>query len=200
MSTDFNTMAQTLFGSTTPTSQTDHGAAFRAELAGTAPMRQLPEHEPRTEEEMADAMFGESDPALQFGDAMRAIESAAMENLADPDDAADTARYWGEAFTALGLTHRDAMEIAELGISAMSTPATPEVVTMWTEQARDALLMDYGPKGARQALDDARRYIELHAGPDLREVLNLTGLGSHPTLVRIAAARARTARMSGLLR
>ncbi len=197
---DFHDMAVKLFGDTTPTAQIDHGVELRAQLAGTAPMRQLPEHSPRTEEQMAEAMFADSDPELQFGDAMRDIESAVLEQMGDPADAAATASQWAGHYAELGLTHQEAVSVTEIGISAITNPPTPEIVSSWTEQAKGVLTQDYGPRGAHQALADAQRYLGRFGSPELRDVLNMTGLGNHPQVVRVIAAKARQARLEGRLK
>jgi hypothetical protein len=200
MSGDFNEMASRLFGDTTPTAQVDHGVAFRAELGGAAPLRQLPDYTPSTDAELADSLYGDSDPELLYGDSMRSIESAVLEQLGDPAEAAVTAAQWASDFQTLGLTHADAMAITEVGISAISTPPTPETVLTWQEEARTALLQDWGPRGAHQALADAKTFITRFGTPELRDVLNMTGLGNHPQVVRVIAAKARQARLEGRLR
>jgi len=198
--TDFHEMAARLFGDTTPTAQIDHGAAFRAELAGTAPMRQLPEHEPASDAEHAERMFGDTDPELQFGDAMRDIESAVLQELGDPADAAATASQWASEFQTLGLTHAESVTLTEVGIGAITSAPTPELVSSWVESAKDALVQDYGARGAHQALADAQAFISRFGSPELRDVLNMTGLGNHPQVVRVIAAKARQARLEGRLR
>jgi hypothetical protein len=197
---DFTTMAERLFGATTPVSQPDHGVEFRAQLAGTAPLPPLPGHKPSTEEEKAQVMFGDSDPQLQFGDQIREIESAVLEQLGDPAEAAQTAAEWAESFQSLGLSHAEAATLTEAGISAMTSQPTPELVTSWTEASQQVLLQDYGPRGAHQALADAKTFITRFGTPELRDVLNMTGLGNHPEVVRVIARKARAARTSGLLR
>jgi hypothetical protein len=197
---DFHDMAVKLFGDTTPTAQIDHGVELRAQLAGTAPMRQLPEHSPRTEAELADSLFGESDPALMFGDQMRAIETAVLEQLGDPTEASATAAEWAGAFQEFGLTHAEAQTLTEVGVSAMHSPPSAELVTTWTEASQRVLLEEFGPRGARGALDDAKAFIGRFGTPELRDVLNATGLGNHPEIVRVIARKARQARLEGRLR
>lgn len=197
--TDFHDMAARLFGSTTPTAQIDHGADFRAQLAGTKPMTALPAHEPSSDAELAERMF-DTDPELLFGDAMRDIESAMLEELGDPAEAAATASQWAGAFSELGLTHQEAVNVTEIGIGAITNPPAPEIVASWTEQAKDALVQDFGPRGAHQALVDAQAFVTRFGSPELRDVLNATGLGNHPQVVRVIAQKARQARLEGRLR
>jgi hypothetical protein len=199
MTTDFNTMAQTMFGSTTPSAQTDFGADLRDQLAGTKPIPALPEHEPLSDEEHAQRMF-DTEPTLAYGDAVRSIETAMLEQLGSPEEASATAAEWAGAFSEMGLSHQEATLVTEIGISAISTPPSPEIVTQWTEAAKDALVQDYGPRGAHQALADAQRYLARFGTPELRDVLDMTGLGNHPAIVRVIAQKARQARLEGRLR
>jgi hypothetical protein len=196
---DFHDLAAKMFP-TTPTAQVDHGADLRDQLAGTKPMTALPEHEPSSDAELAERMFADTDPELQFGDAMRSIETAMLQELGDPADAAATASQWAGHYAELGLTHQEAVSVTEIGISAISTPPSPETVIQWTEAAKDALVQDYGPRGAHQALQDAQRYLGRFGTPELRDVLDMTGLGNHPAIVRTIAAKARQARLEGRLR
>ena len=197
---DFHDMAVKLFGDTTPTAQVDHGADFRAQLAGTKPMTALPEQAPLSDEEHAERMFGDTDPELQFGDAMRDIEAAVLQELGDPADAAATASQWASEFQTLGLTHAESVTLTEVGIAAVTSAPSPETVLTWQEDARTALLQDFGPRGAHQALQDAQRYLGRFGTPELRDVLDMTGLGNHPAIVRTIAAKARQARLEGRLR
>lgn len=200
MSTDFNTMAQTMFGATTPSSQTDFGADLRDQLAGITPTPDLPEQAPLSDEEHAERMFGDSDPVLTYGDAARDIESAVLESLGDPEEAASTATQWASEFQTLGLTHAESVTLTEVGIAAVTSAPSAETVLTWQEDARTALLQDFGPKGAAQALADAQTFVTRFGSPELRDVLNMTGLGNHPRVVRVIAAKARAARLEGRLR
>jgi hypothetical protein len=208
---NFEAAAANLFGATTPTSQptapsnSSHGVDDA--LAGrmfpnqrqTTPVK-APDvsHEPTTDE--ADKMFNSGNPGLYHGDAMRGIEQAAMERmLASPEEASEASSYWGSVFQEAGLTGTESAQIADIGISAFTQPATPELRTSWVEQSQQALVQDYGPQGARAALDDARRFVDVYGTRELRDVLDSTGLGDHPAIIRIIAQKARAARNAGKL-
>ena len=197
---DFHDMAVKLFGDTTPTAQPDFGRDLRDQLSGIKPMSELPEQAPLSDEEHAQRMFGDTDPELQFGDAMRDIEAAVLQELGDPADAAATASQWASEFQTLGLTHAESVTLTEVGIAAVTSAPSPETVLTWQEDARTALLQDFGPRGAHQALQDAQRYLGRFGTPELRDVLDMTGLGNHPAIVRTIAAKARQARLEGRLR
>lgn len=186
------TMAARMFGSTTPTSKP------------TAPATPNPTDK-RSFGELDEAdqgarLFGGGDPALHHGDAMRSLESAAMEKfLSSPEEAKEASAFWGEAFQSFELTGTESSTVADIGVAAFTNPPAPELVATWTEQARSVLVQDYGPQGAAQALKDARTYVNNYGTPELLDVLLSTGLGNHPQLVRIAAAKARAMRMAGKL-
>ena len=196
---DFHDMAVKLFGDTTPTAQPDFGRDLRDQLSGIKPMSELPEQAPLSDEEHAQRMF-DTEPTLAYGDAVRSIETVMLEQLGSPEEASATAAEWAGAFSEMGLSHQEAALVTEIGISAISTPPSPETVTQWTEAARDALVQDYGPRGAHQALQDAQRYLGRFGTPELRDVLDMTGLGNHPSVVRVIAQKARQARLEGRLR
>lgn len=185
---DFDRAATALFGNASPAQRT-------APAPDTRPVAEL------SEAEVADRLFKTGDPALNHSDGMRAIEQAAMHDfLASPEEASQAAEHWGGVFQAVGLSASESAQLADIGIATFTTPATPELRTSWVEQSQQALLQDFGPQGARAALDDARRFVAIHAGPDLREVLDSTGLGDHPHVVRLIAAKARAARIAGKLK
>lgn len=182
-------MAETLFGETTkpPPPSTPNRHDKR-------PFDTL------TEADKEARLFQTDDPTLYHGDSMRSIESAAMEKfLSSPEDARDAAEHWGNQFQLFELTSSESAAVADIGVSVFTNPASPELVATWTEQAREVLVQDFGPKGAAQALADAREFVTTYATPELKDVLMSTGLGNHPQLVRIAAAKARALRQAGKL-
>lgn len=207
---DLDTMAAAMFGGTTPqaapnTQAMPTDASMAERMFGTSPTTATTNTDPRAFNTLDDQAKGErlfqtDDPSLYHGDAMRSIESAAMEKfIASPEEAAAASKHWGSTFQSFGLTSTESAEVANIGVQAFTTPASPELVMTWTEQAKEALVRDFGPQGASQALADARAYVGLYASPDLKEVLMSTGLGNHPQLVRMAAAKARALRMAGKL-
>lgn len=142
-----------------------------------------------TDDEKAAVLF---DNPNVHGDAARAIERNALDNLATRDEAAAQAEGMAEHFRAIGLTSTEASRLADL----RGNP-TPEQRQVWREDATKALRQDYGD-AAGDVLKDVRAYIAQH--PKLRDHLRKTGLGDHPQWVRTVAAKARAARAAGKLR
>lgn len=142
-----------------------------------------------TDEQMAAALF---DNPNVHGDAARAIERNALDNLATRHEAAAQAEGMAEHFRAIGLTSTEASRLADL----RGNP-TPEQRQVWREDATKALRQDYGD-AAGDVLKDVRAYIAQH--PKLRDHLRKTGLGDHPQWVRTVAEKAREARKAGKLK
>ncbi|QDF96785.1 hypothetical protein CJ010_09715 [Azoarcus sp. DD4] len=152
-----------------------------------------------TEAELADRIYGQTDPKLTHADATVAIRNAAMhDHLHDPDTAGEIAAAWAATFAQHQLNATESKVVADIGASVMRTPPSEATVLAWRETAIENLQAEYGVEGARRALDDARAYI---AGvPDAADMLNALGLGSHPKIVAMAAARGRALRMAGKLK
>lgn len=212
---DFDAMAAKFFGNSTPTSQpntqsmpadTREQDMARVMFSETTKSPQPPapnrfdkrEFSSLDEADQAQRLFSTDDPALHHGDGLRAIESAAMETfIQSPEDAREIAQHWGEVFQSFELNATESKAVADIGVAAFTELPTPELVTTWVEQSKEALVADYGPRGAAQALDDAQAYVTTYASRELRDVLMSTGLGNHPHLVRMAAAKGRALRMAG---
>jgi hypothetical protein len=192
---DFDNIANRLFGATTPTAAVDHGADLRQAIGRGEPLPPTPDLPARDEHELAKALY---DGPIHV-DAERAIQEAILEDLGDPVEAAETAAMWADTFTAMSLNASESARIAGVAIDVARNPPSGELVTSWVEQAKEHLVTDFGARGASQALVDARRLIEVHGSPELRDVLNMTGLGNHPQLVRLAAQKARALRLAGRL-
>lgn len=142
-----------------------------------------------TDDEMAARLF---DSPNVHGDAARAIERNALDNLATREEAVAQAEGMVEHFRAIGLNSTEAARLADL----RGNP-TPEQRQVWREDATKALRQDYGD-AAGNVLKDVRAYVAQH--PKLREHLRKTGLGDHPQWVRTVAEKARAARAAGKLR
>lgn len=175
--------------------QADQLARQRAQFAPT----QNAEHEPTTIEEKAQAMYGSTDPTLTHRDATQAIVNSALEDhLADPKTAGEIAAEWAATFQRHNLNATESKELADIGAQVLKSPPTPELVTQWTETAITQLQAEYGVKGAGQALQDARAYVA--SMPGAADMIDALGLGAHPKLVALAAARGRAMRLAGKLR
>lgn len=142
-----------------------------------------------TDDEKAAVLF---DNPNVHGDAARAIERNALDNLATREEARAQAEGMAEHFRAIGLNSTEASRLADL----RGNP-TPEQRQVWREDATKALRQDYGD-AAGDVLKDVRAYIAQH--PKLRDHLRNTGLGDHPQWVRTVAEKAREARKAGKLR
>lgn len=142
------------------------------------------------DDEMAARMFGDS-PI--HGDAERTIARGVMENeLGTPDQADARAEAWSGVFKGIGLSSTESGRLADL-----KGQPTDEQRAAWQEDSRKALVQDFGPQGAGEALADAKKYLAKH--PDLSEYLRKTGLGDHPMWIRTLADKARQARTAGKL-
>ncbi|ANQ84829.1 hypothetical protein dqs_1791 [Azoarcus olearius] len=215
---DFDAIAARLFGSTAPSAAPapaqDSPAPATGEqtaaerLFGVKPQAETqPRPELRddrafselSEAEQAQRLYGSTDPTLTHRDAVQAIVNASMQDhLHDPETAGEIAAAWAATFSQHQLNATESKELADIGASAMRTPPSEATVLTWRETAIENLQAEYGVEGAGHALQDARAYI---AGvPDAADMLNALGLGSHPRIVALAAARGRALRLAGKLK
>lgn len=208
----FEDLAAKMFGETTHTGQptastpTNHGVdadvankMFPNQQQSHAAPAQSIKHEPTTLEEKAKAMFAGTDPTQTHRDATQAIVNSALEDhLHDPETAGQIAGEWAETFAKHNLNATESKELADIGAQVLKSPPTPELVATWTETAINQLQTEYGVKGAGQALQDARAYVT--SVPGAADMIDALGLGAHPKLVALAAARGRAMRLAGKLR
>lgn len=149
-----------------------------------------------SEAEQAQRIYWASDPALMHRDAVQAIFTAGMEqNLLDPEEAREIATEWAATFALHNLNATESKDVADLGASVMANPPSEETMSAWASDAVQSLKTDYGLEGAGQALSDARAYIA--SVPGAADMLDATGLGNHPKVVALAAARGRALRLGG---
>lgn len=175
--TDEQRQARSLYGETSP-------------KAG-APAK--PRDEPADEIEKAERFFAES-PI--FEDPKRAIENAALENLETPEVAREIAAQYEPWMQEFQLNSSEASELTQLGVSATMSPPNDEALANWSEASRAGLRQDFGPR-AGEALQAARQLIK--SNPKLAQFLDETGLGNHPSYVRLAASKAMELRRRGKL-
>lgn len=120
----------------------------------------------------------------------------ALGELGIEGQAADLAhREWAGAFADMGMDAQDAAQVVAV---AMVDEPTDEQVEAWRGEAEAALQETYGADDWQQALSDARLLVK--RDPRVKDFLNRTGLGSHPTVVKLAAQRARALIASGQLK
>lgn len=180
-------MADKLYGNSskptapTPTSRRDD-----------RPMTEL------TDEEQADRLYGDTDPVVAHSTAVIAITNAAMQDhLHDREAAQEIAAGWAATFQQHKLNATESADLAELGASLLANPPSEDTVSAWTETAIQNLQTEYGVEGAGQALQDARNYVASVRGA--AAMLDKLGLGNHPKVVALAAARGRAMRLDGLI-
>ena len=75
----------------------------------------------------------------------------------------------------------------------LNNPADDATRQQWTTESRQRMRQQYGEEGAEQRMAVAREFIA--ARPDLREMLNESGYGSHPDVVLAIAAEAHRLRV-----
>lgn len=209
---DFDKAASALYGSPTkptavstaqpPTSDELLAEKLYGNTDKPAPRPVRRDNRPMTElndAEQAERLFGGTDPTLTHADATRALINAGLEDhLHDPETAGEIAAEWAEVFAEHQLNATESKELADIGAQVLRSPPTPELVSSWTETALADLKAEYGVTGAGQALQDARAYVA--SQPGLPDLIDALGLGAHPKLVALAAARGRAARLAGKLR
>lgn len=205
---DFDTAAARLFGSTTPTTPTRSASAqqggqdqsleaaaqllFGGNEERRANRQSAP---PGSEDAVADKLF---DSSLIHADAERAIAQAFTEvDLASPEQAAELAREYTPLFSAVGLTSTESALVATVAVDVAKNPPTAALVDSWVEESKAVLQRDFGPR-AGEALADAQRLVD--GIPELKDLLLSTGLGSHPSLVRLVAKKAAEAKRQGRLK
>lgn len=193
----------------------DLGAAL---FGGEQPAAHVAPTEPvaRTFDEIAAAMHDKPElppealppevKALRDADPARAVYDdrtqykaagidAALKELGIEGQTAEAEhKAWAGVFADLGLDAQDARKVVEVGLAS----STPEQVQAWPEQAKASLQEAFGEDDWQQALADARLLVK--RDPRLMAYLDETGLGNHPTIVRIAAQRARAAIANGTLK
>lgn len=185
--TDEQSMADRLFGTAKPAQQAN------ASQQDDRPATEL------TEDELAQRLYGKTDPTVAHRDAVTAIINAGLEDhLHTPEVAREIAAEWAGVFSNHNMNANESLQVADIGASVMRNPPTPELVMQWTETALQDLKTTYGVQGAGQALQDARAYIA--SVPDAADMLDAYGLGNHPKIVAMAAARGRAMRMAGKLK
>ena len=143
-----------------------------------------------------DDLYGATDPLVVHRSAAHAIESAAVQDfMAAPEEAQEIAAGWAATFATYNLNSDESSTVAEIGAIAMRNPPTEEMQDTWAQQSMQALQRDFGAEGAAQALQDARMYVA--SLPGAADQIDALGLGDHPALVRLSAAKGRAMRLAG---
>ncbi len=185
-----------------PTSDELLAAKFYPGMDTTAPRSVLRDNRPigeLSDAEQAQRLFGGTDPTLTHADATQAILNAGLEDhLHDPETATQIAGEWAGVFAEHQLNASESKQLADIGAQVLRSPPTPELLAQWEGKAIQTLQQEFGVQGAGQALQDARAYVA--SVPGAADMLDRLGIGSHPKVVALAAARGRAARLAGKLR
>ena len=90
-----------------------------------------------------------------------------------------------EVFTDAQIPAEPAARLHALMVAHVANPADDATVERWATEAREALRERYGHAEAERRLDAARTFVKNR--PELQRLLDVTGLGSHPEVVRALA-------------
>jgi hypothetical protein len=84
----------------------------------------------------------------------------------------------------LGLTQEGAQKLADLQAKSFTKQqeAMAATVSQWTEQSKSD--KEFGGPALTENLGVAKKALETFATPELRELLNKSGLGNHPEVIR----------------
>lgn len=130
------------------------------------------------------------------GSAERAIESTMLEQLATPEEAQAVVAEWAPLFSEFQLSSTESAQLTDIGVAAAVNAPSQETIDGWAESARAGLRQDFGDR-AGEALQCARALIA--KSPKLKAFLDESGLGNHPSYVRLAAAKGLELRRRGKL-
>lgn len=85
-----------------------------------------------------------------------------------------------------GLTQEQAQKVADIGAKMVQRQAEAHVsqVQAWVDAVKTD--KDIGGDKLNENLAIARKTIDTFGSPELKEVLNVTGLGNHPEIVKLA--------------
>lgn len=94
------------------------------------------------------------------------------------------AEQWGGLAKELKLSQEDAQKVADLaaGMVQRQQDAHAQLVTSWVEAAK--VDQEIGGDAFAENLAIARKALETFGTPELKDVLNMTGLGNNPEVIR----------------
>lgn len=146
----------------------------------------------RTPEEVLASSF--YDPRTTHRASLSAIEQAYISRGATPEQAQEVVGQWWPALGRLSADGGDMSQVAEAVAAVTRELPSPERVQEWSGQSLQLLRAEYG-ESAGQILKDMRTMVA--ADPKAKAYLEMTGLGSHPSIVAALAKSARAFRLSG---
>ena len=146
----------------------------------------------RTPEQVLESSF--YDPRTLHKASLNAIEQAYVSRGATPEQAQDVVGQWWPALGRLSADGGDMTQVAEAVASVTRELPAPERVQEWSGQSMQMLRAEYGD-AAGQILKDMRTMVS--SDPKAVAYLEMTGLGSHPSIVAALAKSARAFRRAG---
>lgn len=138
----------------------DVGAAPTSLVDTAAPAAETPAEQPA------------SDAAYEF----QAREGMSLDEVATGE--------WGAVAKELGLDQASAQKAVDIaaGMLQRQQEAQSNLVASWVEQAQTD--KEFGGDKLQESLGGARKVLDTFGTPELRDVLNATGMGNHPELIR----------------
>lgn len=200
MPIDTEHAAAVLYGGTPASTQAPGASAPAPEALspGDQVQRQLTD-----EADQAAALYGDPSEHVDHegrdtvhAPTQRAIESAAVERFGmEPEEARESAQAWGQVFREFSLSSAESGHLTEVALPYLEGTAEVDRIALANE-SRGALASEYGARAA-QVLEASRKLVARH--PNLARLLDQTGLGSHPAVVRAVARKADALQRAGKL-
>jgi hypothetical protein len=145
-------------------------------------------------EAAANVLYG--DPAINHRDSLREVETAALQSLATPEQAAAMASQVAPVLGQYAASDQHAKGYTAAIAQVIRQPATAEQAAEWAQQSKQWLRDEFGDDAGR-VLEDVRRMVK--ADPKLAKHLQSTRLGDHPAAARLLATAAIARRKAGRL-
>ena len=147
---------------------------------------------------LADDSHGYNRVAMH-SDAVRTLEESAKESaLMSPEAARQhVASHFEPILQRYDLLSTESQALAALHRQALGKAPDTNTLAQWRDEAKAALLAEYGPDGVGKALKDAQAFIKQDA--QLSKFAS-KGFGNHKSLVLMAARLGTKARKEGRLK
>jgi hypothetical protein len=121
-----------------------------------------------------------------FGQNAQKVYAAAIDDSKGGDPKVNAA--WREVMADIGASEPEARSFVDIANRELEGGIpSAEKISAWEKSAQDELNRVYGPK-AKDALAAAMKFVA--RDPRLLQFLHVSGLGSHPAIVRFAVAKA----------
>lgn len=140
-----------------------------------------------------DALFGESRIA-SYGSALSDTMNSLVDHMGATAEQRDAIlREHAMAFDDANIPPERAVGLHTLLVQHVAEPADDATVDTWAEESRRRTRERYGAVEAERRMGLAKQFIKKR--PGLAELLNTTGLGSHPDIVAALVERPDMLRM-----